>query len=69
MSDPERDLKLRQLAANISDTCNGVPLDIAIGAAALFIACLVDLHDELPQFATMAAQKLREVADLIDPQP
>lgn len=67
MNDPEREKQIGQLAVKISHLCKGEQLDVAFAAAALFMVCQVDLMTEDTVFTKLAAQKLRAVADIVDP--
>lgn len=62
---PERDLAIRTLAGRISEISAGQPVDVSIGAAALFIVTQVD-HAGDPALTAYAARTLRKVADLFN---
>ncbi len=63
---PERDEALRDLAGRFSIVAGGQPLDISVGAAALFVVSQADLAAN-PEFNLYVARKLLQVADFLAP--
>lgn len=62
----DRDTAIRNLATEISRTCEGQDVGMSLGAAALFIVAQAEIADN--QFFTLAAaRKMRQAADLLDP--
>lgn len=66
MTPDERDAAMREIAGKISVLALGLPVEAAVGGAALFIVAQCELLDD-PRFTSMCADKLRTVADLLDP--
>ena len=62
------DTQIQSLSMEISQTCAGAPLDVSVGAALLFAVCQIDLLPDNHAFAKLTAQKMRAVADIIDPE-
>lgn len=62
----ERDAALRDLAGRFSIVAGGQPIGISVGAAALFVVAQVEIAAN-PEFTKHTAQKLRQVAELLDP--
>ena len=68
MTDTDTDTQIQRLAMEISQTCAGAPLHVSVGAALLFAVCQIDLLPDNHAFAKLTAQKMRAVADIIDPE-
>lgn len=65
----ERDADIRMGASRVSAALADCRADVAIGAATLYIVCLVEMFTaEAPTLGEYAAAKLRTVADLLDPE-
>lgn len=64
---PERDDAIRTLSAQLTNTAAGHPMDITAAAAALVVALLSDQAKD-PDFDRYCADKLRKVANVLDPQ-
>jgi hypothetical protein len=64
----DTDTQIQRLSMEISQTCAGAPLHVSVGAATLFLVCQIDLPPDNQAFAKLTAQKLRMVADIIDPE-
>ena len=67
MSPDERDAAMRDIAGKMSTLCLGMPVQVSVGSAALFIVAQSELVQN-PEFSSLCADKLRAVADLIDPK-
>lgn len=64
----DTDTQIQRLAMVISQTCAGAPPHVSVGAALLFAVCQIDLLPDNHAFARLTAQKMRAVADIIDPE-
>ena len=70
MSTPEqeqRDESLRDLAFKFSELASGKPLDLTVGGVVLFVVAQCD-HIGDPALDKYTAEKLRAVADFLDPK-
>lgn len=64
---PDRDEAIRKLAGELSAVIHGQHIDIAISAAALLIVAQCEPYKN-PDLDRYAATKLRQVADVLQPQ-
>lgn len=64
---PERDAALRKLAGEFSAVAGGQSVDIAVGAAALFVVVQTEVAKN-PEFTAYAVRKLRQVIEVLEGQ-
>ena len=63
----DRDAIMRDLANRVSVLADGTPLDVTVGGLLTFICAQCD-HANNPEFNRYAAEKMRQVADFLNPK-
>lgn len=68
MTPEKRDEDTRALMHRFSEVGEGTEVSISIAAAAVFMVCQCEVAKN-PDLDKYAARKLRQVANLLDPEP
>ena len=66
MSTLDRDQTMRELARVFSEVASGQPIDLSVGGVVLFLVAQCE-HAKDPELDKYVADKLRAVADVLNP--
>ena len=67
MSPEERDATTRDIAHRVSVLANRTPIDVTVGGVVLFLVAQCENVKD-PEFDKYVTEKLRAVADFVDPK-